>query len=108
MNSERPWLYEIREPNHVHIFSEQHRRSGDQKIFVDRFSSRILTIGIWSQRHQKICAMTGIEAVRLQMEIGPVVKPITIRGCDQFSQEVIFDLDTDEVIGLLSVLASWK
>ena len=52
--------------------------------------------------------MNGSAAARLLSEIGPLIKPVAIRGHDQYGHEVILNLGEDEVIGLVSVLASWK
>lgn len=109
MKTDRPHLFEIKDPSHVHDFSPgPQKRSGDQQVIVDRMPSDTYkyTYGIYLQRHEKTVVWTHAETCTF-VQATTTPKAGAIAGEDQYGKKQIFDLKDNEAIGLLAVMATW-
>jgi hypothetical protein len=109
MTIDRQHLFEIKLPTHVHDFyPTAQRRSGDQKVIVDRQPSIQVgyTYGIYIQRHETTVVWTHAECMRFASETVRS-KADAITGSDQSGCRKTLDLTEDEATGLVAVMCSW-
>lgn len=105
----RPHLFEHREPGYVHDFAPGHqKRSGDHQVAVDRLPSAEFgyTFNIYLERYSKPLVWTQAEVIEFVRKT-TVLKPMSISGDGFDGHKWIAELNTNESIGLMAVLATW-